>query len=295
MWISLNLHPWFVPPVHFFFSRKKRLSFQLSLGAIACFLLRCAWRFSRDVSNQCRCHGLLSKFQYLDACSWGQQRMEGQGHVIVYGWGQPLVSLNKALLDPYFWGGWYVGWGVRLTSHQQWIGWNGRHRKHIFRVYMKRISWTKMSPTQSVYFCSMVLLVYFTSRCWGIIIPFEFWDFASWNVQILQYLSQSLQTADSCGVSSWGVFRGVSTEIFRSGGIFTFQVGPLGGDWWNKGHSKQVRWRRWIQEELPFFFSWNILDQHTKEWHMKIRWTAKITTFKKRTCVCFFETYDFCE
>lgn len=185
-----------------YFFPERNVSFQLSLGAIACFLLRCAWRFSRDVSNQCRCHGLLSKFQYLDACSWGQQRMEGQGHVIVYGWGQPLVSLNKASLDPYFWGGWYVGGGVRLTSH----------RKHIFRVYMKRISWTKMSPTQSVYFCSMVLLVYFTSRCWKLSFLLNFEILLPRMYKC--HLSQLLQKADSCGVSSWGVFPSLKPGEF---------------------------------------------------------------------------------
>lgn len=113
MWISLNLQPWFVPPVHLFLPWKKRLSLQLSLGAIARLLLRCAWRFSRDVSNQCRCHGLLSKFQYLDACSWGQQRMEGQGHGLFMAGVNHWFPLTRPYLRPLFLGGRYVGgWGV---------------------------------------------------------------------------------------------------------------------------------------------------------------------------------------
>ena len=242
----------------FTFFSKKRLSFQLSLGAIARFLLRCAWRFSRDVSNQCRCHGLLSKFQYLDACSWGQQRMEGmegQRHVPFMA-GQPLVSLNKALLDPYFWGGDTLGGGLGwLAINSELVGMGAI--ENTLKSWFARIPWTKMLPiyTQFVHFCSIVLLVYFTSTV------HRYWKLSFLlNLEILLprmykcHLSQLLQTADSCGVSSWGVFRGVSTEIFRSGGIFTFQVGPLGGGWWNKGHSKQVRWRRWIQEGCPLFF-----------------------------------------
>lgn len=161
MWISLNLQPWFVPPVHLFLPWKKRLSLQLSLGAIARLLLRCAWRFSRDVSNQCRCHGLLSKFQYLDACSWGQQRMEGQGHGLFMAGVNHWFPLTRPYLRPLFLGGRYVGGGGEELIC------NGYLELRCYRY----TAWSFLFHGPK--------LVYFTSRCWGIIIPFEFWDFAS--------------------------------------------------------------------------------------------------------------------
>ena len=169
--------------------------------------------------------------------------------------------------------------------------------ENTLKSWFARIPWTKMLPIHS-FFIFVPWSYLFTSQV------HRYWKLSFLlNLESLLpriykcYLSQSLQTADSCRVSSCFFFPSLKPGEFppkySDPGIFTFQVGPLGGGWWNKGHSKQVRWRRLIQEDVPFF-SHGIFWTKALINDTSIRWTAKIPTFK-RTCVSFLKPIFFFE